>query len=130
MAIPFRALVWRRLSSKARIATLKAVRRWTAYRQKREQIHVIGVLRKGLNIPAKKLREHFERLEMDGVPKSKLFETVIQDLQRLKMVADQLGMEKKNYDVVKGLLLGSRTLKGMTIKELIEMLEMRTKQQG
>ena len=100
MAIPtgmMRRMAWGKLGSKVRRRLTRAVRNAAYYGITRAVRREITVMASQMNIPAKRLREHFNGLIKKGVRKMEFGDKMVQDLTEMRELRKSTGVETARW---------------------------------
>ena len=103
MAIPIgsmmrRKSIWGKLGSKVKRRLTNAVRNAAYYGITRAMRREITVMSAQMNIPANKLREHFNGLIKKGVRKRDLGEKLVQDLKEIQELKERTKVEPARWN--------------------------------
>lgn len=100
MAIPLgisRKMLWSRIGSKARRKIGGAMRNASYYWITRAAKREITIIASQMNIPAKRLREHFNGLLKKGVRKMELGDKMVQDLTEIRDLRESTKVEPARW---------------------------------
>lgn len=90
-------LRWSKLSEKVKRRLLNAVPNRAYYLIFKEMRREIVMKAHELGVPDRRLREHFEELQKEGVPKIKIGERMLADLEKAEQLAEATGVEPERF---------------------------------